>query len=174
MFTQYRERLHFKKAANTSFSNPKKVDWRQKKIGTVGILVSAVSLEIKSVQQFLKKLEKRTNHLQILAFAETNAAPASKDYPIFTTKEVDWLWRPKGEKTAAFSKNSFDILINLCQRNCYPLEYLAVTCNAGLKIGTLTTYPSNYDLMLETDSLDNYMNQVMFFLAKFRSQYEQV
>ncbi len=174
MFAQYRERLHFKKAISAAFLNPQSIDWKQKKIGTIGILVNTTSLDLKSVQDFLKKLDKRTHHLQILAFAETNAASPSKDYPTFTRKEVDWLWRPKGEKTAAFSKNSFDILINLCQRNCYPLEYLAVTCNASLKIGTLTEYPSNYDLMLETDSLDNYLNQVAFFLAKFRSQYEQV
>lgn len=154
--------------------NPKSIDWNQRKIGTVGILTNAASLDMKNVQQFLKRIAKRTNNLQILAFADTNVVSASKDYPIFTQKEVDWLWRPKGEKTAAFSKNSFDILINLCQRNCYPLEYLAVTCSASLKIGTLTAYPSNYDLMLETDSLDSYMNQVEFFLAKFRSQYEQV
>ena len=174
MFTQYKERLHFRKAVHATFSNPKQVNWKQKKIGSIGILVSAASLDIKNVQQFLKKIEKRTNHLQILAFAEKNAASVSKDYPTFTKKEMDWLWIPKGEKTATFAKSKFDILINLCQRNCYPLEYLAVTCNASLKIGTLTAYPSNYDLMLETDSLDNYMNQVEFFLAKFRSQYEQV
>ncbi len=175
MFAQYRERLHFKKAMNATFSSPQAIDWTQKKIGTIGILVNASSLEQKNVQAFLKKIEKRTNNLQILAFEDTKAnSTQSKNYPTFTKKEVDWLWRPKGKKTAAFSKNSFDILINLCQRNCYPLEYLAVTCKASLKIGTLTTYPSNYDLMLETDSLDNYMSQVAFFLAKFRSQHEQV
>ncbi len=175
MFAQYRERLHFKKARSASFSHPQSIDWTQKKIGTVGILANAASLNTQSVQQFLKKIDKRTNNLQILAFEEVNVDSAlSKNYPTFTKKEVDWLWRPKGEKAAAFTKNSFDILINLCQHNCYPLEYLAVTSKASLKIGTLTTYPSNYDLMLATDSLENYLNQVAFFLAKFRSQHEQV
>ena len=175
MFTQYRERLHFKKAINATSLNFQSIDWTQKKIGTVGILANADSLAKKNVQAFLNKIAKQTHNLQILAFEETEAdSSLSKDYPTFTKKETDWLWRPKGEKIANFSKNSFDILINLCQRNCYPLEYLAVTCSASLKIGTLTTYPSNYDLMLETDSLDNYISQVAFFLVKFRSQHEQV
>ena len=64
-------------------------------------------------------------------------------------------------------KQHFDLLINLCQTDCFPLEYVAVSTNANYKIGSLTDYPNNYDLMLDSKNLTKYLEQVHFFLVKF-------
>ena len=173
LFTHYRERLHLKKAAQGIIKTKKEdIDWRKKKLKAIGLLMDTSAMETKEVQQLLKTLEKRTNNLQILIFEPKEAS--STNNTIFTKKETDWLFRPKGEKVTAFSAIHYDLLINLCQGNCYPLGYLAVSCKAKFKIGALTDYPNDYDLLLEADGLANYIHQIRFFLKKFRTQFATV
>jgi len=172
LFTQYRERLHFKKITKEQAKRKaSQVAWN-KKMDRIGVLLPTENIEDAVVSKFLKRLKKIAKEVQLLGFANVKELKKPLSIDAFTKKEVDWIWRPKGETVAAFRQQSFDVLINLCQHNCYPLEYIAAACEAKYKIGALTKYPNNYDLMLETDNLENHIRQVAFFLAKFSTQYE--
>jgi len=172
LFTQYRERLHFKKITK---ERPKRtgsqIAWN-KKMERIGVLIPTESIDDAIVRRFLKRLNKLAKEVQLLGFADVKELKEPIDIDAFSQKEVDWIWRPKGEAVAAFRQQSYDVLINLCQHTCYPLEYIAAACEAKYKIGALTKYPNNYDLMLETENLENHIRQVEFFLAKFSTQYE--
>lgn len=168
MFTQYRERLHIKKVIQGNFSSPPQViNWQKEQLGIIGILADASTVETELVQEFLRKMEALGRETYLLAYKADKEFKAPLSFDAFSKKEIDWLWRPKGEKVFNFKKQPFDILINLCQHSCYPLEHIAVSSQAKLKIGALTSYPNNYDLLLATDSLESYINQVNFFLTKF-------
>ena len=174
-FRKYRESLHWRRVKKQQLQKKvEEVAWHQKRIGKIGLLINVELLETDVFKRFVKKLGKITQEVQLLGFTEAKEVEASLPIAAFSKKEVDWIWRPKGEKVVNFTKQSFDVLINLCQNNCYPLEYIAVAADAKYKIGALTNYPSNYDLMLETENVDFFINQVEFFLAKFRTQYEAV
>lgn len=172
LFTQYRERLHFKKITKAQARRTThQVAWN-KKMNRIGILIPIEHVEEAVVTQFIERLKELAKEVQLLGFADVKELKEPLAIDAFSKKEVDWIWRPKGETVAAFRQQSFDVLINLCQHTCYPLEYIAAACEAKYKIGALTEYPNNYDLMLETENLENHIRQVEFFLAKFSTQYE--
>ena len=172
LFSQYRERLHFKKIIRElPKKRPSQVSWN-KKMERIGVLIPTEHIDKTEVGKFLKKLKKLAKEVQLLGFADVKELKEPLAIDAFSQKEVDWIWRPKGETVAAFRQQSYDVLINLCQHTCYPLEYIAAACEAKYKIGALTKYPNNYDLMLETENLENHIRQVEFFLAKFSTQYE--
>lgn len=116
---------------------------------------------------FVEQLKKKAGNIQILGYIDTKEVKAKLPFDFFCKKDLDWLWRPKNPLTNTFKQETFDLLINLCQTDCFPLEYLAVSTNANYKIGALTDYPNNYDLMLDSKNLEKYLEQVNFFLVKF-------
>jgi len=170
MLTRYRKRLHLKKVTKGMFPKSyQSVEWQSKRLQAVGILVPANIFEDANFQRFLQKLELRFQKVQVIGFLDKKAADKQMDYPIFTKKEINWLWKPKGTQVNNFKNQQFDLLINLCQQNCLPLEYLAVTSKAHYKIGATTDYPNQYDLILKTDDFKSYLDQINFFLKKFKN-----
>jgi len=167
ILTQYREKLHLKDVVK-GFHQQKKPAGDFTGMATVGILFDATDDKIsQQALTYIKKLTKQAKTLKTLGFINRKEVKTELPFNNFCRKDLDWLWRPKGEATIHFKKQKFDLLINLCQTDCFPLEYLAVSIDANYKIGALTNYPNNYDLMLDAKSFDKYLEQVNFFLHKF-------
>jgi len=167
ILTQYREKLHLKDVAK-GIHQQKKSSGDFTGMANVGVLFDATDTQIsQQVLAYIKKLKKQAKILKTLGFVNIKEVKTELPFDNFCKKDLDWLWRPKGETTIQFKQQKFDLLINLCQTDCYPLEYLAVSTDANYKIGALTNYPNDYDLMLDSKSFDKYLEQVNFFLHKF-------
>ena len=167
ILTQYRERLHLKEVKQ-DFHQQQKGAGYFTGLAKVGILMDATEeTEKKEALAFVEQLKKQAGTIHVLGYVNRKEINTELPFDSFCKKDLDWLWRPKDALTRQFKAKPFDLLINLCQKDCFPLEYLAVSTNANYKIGALTNYPNSYDLMLDTKSLTKYLEQVNFFLVKF-------
>jgi len=166
ILTQYREKLHLKDVEQAF--QQKKSAGNFTGLTKVGILMDAT--EVASTKQaltFIEQLKKKAEHIHVLGYIDKKEVKEALPFDSFCKKDLDWLWRPKDTTAIQFKEQTFDLLINLCQTDCFPLEYVAVSTNANYKIGALTDYPNNYDLMLDSKNLAKYLEQVHFFLVKF-------
>ena len=172
MLTQYREKLHLKKAVrgislqkqkaqNSYFSGLQKV---------IVLLDATDDVIVKEALAYIKGLDKKAGNIKIFGYIDSKAFNETLPFDGFCKKDLDWIWRPKRDITARFKEEQFDLLINLCQVDCFPLEYLATSIEANYKIGALTDYPNNYDSMVEARSLDKYSEQVTFFIGKYMEE----
>ena len=169
MFTQFRERLHEKKSIQGVFPRSyQAINWQKKKLSSVAILTDANIYEDANFQKFFNKLQQQFEEVQVVGFQSNTDRVSQKDFLTFTKKEVDWMWRPKGAAIKKLKNTSFELLINLSQKKHLPLEYLAATCKAHYKIGAVTEYPNQYDLILKTEDFKSYLHQIHFFLSKFK------
>ncbi len=167
ILTQYREKLHLKNVVK-GIHQQKKSSGNFTGMAVVGVLFDATDTNIsQQALTYIKKLTKQAKSVKTLGFVNIKEIKTELPFDSFCKKDLDWLWRPKGEIAVHFKQQKFDLLINLCQRDCLPLEYLAASIDANYKIGALTDYPNNYDLMLDSKSFDKYLEQVNFFLHKF-------
>lgn len=170
ILTQYRAKLHLKEVEKEKRQINERPNRNFTGLNSVGILVDVTNTETKEkTLAFIKKLQKEAGTIKILGYADVKELKEELSFDCFCKKDLDWLWRPKVDSANQFKKQKFDLLINCCQTDCFPLEYLAVSIEANYKIGALTEYPNNYDLMLDSKNLDNYFKQVNFFLAKFNT-----
>lgn len=169
MFTHYREKLHLKKIA---IGMPSRsylpIDWSKKKLPAVAVLADANIFEDANFQRFIDKLNRQFQKVHVLGFLNQKEPISPQEFPIFTKKEVDWLWRPKGKQFRNFLNKKYDLLINLSQEKYLPLEYLAASCTANYKIGAIMDYPNQYDLILRMEDFQSYIHQTNFFLSKFK------
>jgi len=169
MFTRFRERLHKKKSAQNVFPRSyETINWQNKKQSSVIILADANIYEDANFQKFFNKLAQQFEEVQVVGFQSDKAPVSQEEFLTFTKKEIDWLWRPKGNAIKKLNTKSFELLINLSQQQSLPLEYLAATCKAHYKIGAVTAYPNQYDLALKTEDFKSYLHQINFFLSKFK------
>ncbi len=167
ILTQYRERLHLKDVEQGIHQQKKSAGYFTG-LAKVGILLDATDEATKiAALKFVDQLKKEAGNVQVLGYVDRKEIKEELPFDSFCKKDLDWLWRPKDATTNQFKAQNYDLLINLCQTDCFPLEYLAVSINANYKIGTLTDYPNNYDLMLDSKNLSKYLEQVNFFLVKF-------
>jgi len=167
ILTQYREKLHLKDAEKGRHQQ-KKSTGNFTGLQTVGILFDATDANTrKTALTYTKKLSQKAGQVKILSYLHVKELTEELPFDSFCKKDLDWLWRPKANVATQFKQQKFDLLINLCQTDCFPLEYLAVSIDANYKIGALTDYPNNYNLMLESKTLDKYLEQVNFFINKF-------
>ncbi|MEM1123515.1 MAG: hypothetical protein AAGJ18_23960 [Bacteroidota bacterium] len=166
LLTQYRERLHLKDAL-------KDLNKKRKKGNFTGVRSVGVLLDITDKNDweysltYIRQLKQQTQTMQVLAYEDTKECTEELPFDVFCKKDLDWLWRPREAIQRQFKQQHFDLLINCSQTDCFPLEYLAVSADANYKIGALTEYPNNYDLMLDTKGLNKYLEQVDFFIKKF-------
>jgi len=167
ILTQYREKLHLKEVEK-GIHQQKKSTGNFTGLSKVGILMDATDESERMLAlTFVNQLKKKAGSVQILGYIDKKEFKEELPFENFCKKDLDWLWRPKDALAEKFRQQKFDLLINLCQTDCYPLEYLTVSTTANYKIGALTDYPNNYDLMLDSKSLEKYLEQVNFFLVKF-------
>jgi len=171
ILTHYREKLHLKNVANEKHLQGQGAAGVFTGLKRVGVLLDATSKDVhQPALKFIKGLKKEAGNVKVLAYLDVKEVVQKLPFDYFCKKDLDWIWRPKSEVAPEFKQQKFDLLINLCQNECYPLEYLAVGLKANYKIGALTDYPNDYNLMLDSKNLQKYIEQVYFFLNKFRNK----
>ncbi|MCC6283620.1 MAG: hypothetical protein IT262_23645 [Saprospiraceae bacterium] len=117
---------------------------------TIGILFDATQEKHKQeTLEFARNLEKKGKKVQLLGYLKVKQPPTGLSFDFFIQKELDWIGTPKSEKALAFVKEKMDLLIGLNPDDQAPLAWLAAHAQAAMKIGFITEYPNDFDMILE-------------------------
>lgn len=137
---------------------------------TIGILFDATSEKTRhEVMDYARQLVERGKSLRLFGYFKTKQPPEGHAFNFFYQKETTWTGIPKSEKALAFAKEKFDLLIYLDPEECHPLEWVAASSQAAMKVGYATDRPNDFDLLLETPAdkgLRFFIEQLHLYLDK--------
>jgi hypothetical protein len=120
--------------------------------------------------EFARRLEKEGKTVQLLGYFSEKALPESAGFDVFSAKELNWKGLPKSEKALSFAQGKPDLLLCYNPDEQRPLAWVAATIQAGMKIGTVTDTPNDFDLLLETPTAKG----VRFFLDQLHLYLEKI
>ena len=129
----------------------------------------------------IKKLvhDLREEHKEVLALGYINAKKLPKNTFIklgldfITKKNLNWYKKPVSQTATNFTKEKFDVLINLNIESAYPLRYIAAASHATFKIGRFNKNNKGFcDFMLQVEKnteLKDLIEQSMHYLKIINS-----
>ena len=164
------------KELNQAGISRKSIDFDSAK--KIGILFNATELsDRETVLRFAKKLKNQGKKVKLLGFL--NSQPKNENFVFenFNKSDLDWAMRPKNERVDEFTKQPFDILINLSNESHPSLDYIAAFSHAKFRVGPFTEKIFCYELMIEATGnkdLKAFLDQVSFFLLKTKTTYEAI
>jgi hypothetical protein len=136
----------------------------------IGILFTAdYGTESQVVEEYAESLRHQGKEVKLLAYL--NKRNYSKNYlfPYITGKDITWFGKPKGGTTGFFIKYPFDILINFCDKEVLPLEYISALSHASFRIGfNEKNILEPYDCILLTDH-DRTTRELIAHIHKYLS-----
>lgn len=136
----------------------------------IGILFDATTEQTRhEVMTYAAQLVDREKSVRMFGYFKTKQPPESHAFNFFYQKETTWINVPKSEKAKSFAEEHFDLLIYLDPEECLPLEWLAASSQAAMKVGYATTRPNDFDLLLETPGdkgLPYFIEQLHLYLDK--------
>lgn len=116
----------------------------------IGIHFDATQIDHRQqVIRYAEQLRKQGKSVELLGFIPQVDKEATFSFNFYTSKQIDWAKRPKGEAVAQFLGQSFDAFICLFARTSLSTEFIAVHSPARLKIGPVAQHRDCYDLMLD-------------------------
>ncbi|NTW31502.1 MAG: hypothetical protein HGB12_02560 [Bacteroidetes bacterium] len=141
---------------------------------TIGILYDASSEEIyNKVSEFVKYFQNKQKNVKALGFVNFNQLPhycfpkLTCDY--FTKRDLNWYYKPTNSRVIDFINEEYDIMIDLCMNDCFPLIYVSAVSKAKFKVGRYgEKYSDIYDFMLNvnnTISLEDYFKETIHYLS---------
>ena len=141
-----------------------------KKIGMLYDATEESDYEI--VKQYVKLL--RGDHQEVLALGYVDRKELSRNQfsqlglDFFTKKNLKWDMIPDSLEVKNFIKEPFDILINLNEGNCFPLNYITAMSKARFRIGRYNkNHIHNFDMMIDagnSTSLSNFIKEADRYL----------
>lgn len=132
----------------------------------------------KKVEEFIKSLNELNIKVKVASYTDQKIIPhyfiPKLLQDIVTIKDINWYYQPVKAFVKDFLEEEFDILIDLSLHEQIPLQYLAVSSKAGLKIGRFDeSNQEYYDLMIDipTDApIEYFISQVMHYLNKINTE----
>jgi hypothetical protein len=104
--------------------------------------------------------------VEVASFLQT-----SQDFDFFSKEELNWYFRPQGEKVSGFTKESFDILIDLRVERFIPFLFLVGLSKAKFKVGRYGAgLEEFYDLMIEVDD----KTELEFFITQTKRYLDMI
>ncbi len=138
---------------------------------SIGILFDATKepdrLDILKFAGLLK--EQQRKKVQLLGFVDARHPLGQTKFPQFTQKELRWNGKPFGPTIDTFTEEKYDLLLCLNQAQVPALNWLAISAQAGMKIGTAINGLSDFDMMLETPAekgVPFFIDQLGLYLDK--------
>lgn len=128
---------------------------------TVGIVFSSDNAEdvelVKKYETYLKELGKTVKALGFINVKETDPNEVKWAGPLYITrKEINWFYKPDAQFISNFTKEPFDILLDMNIKGKLPLMFVTALSKARCKVGKYDEkYLSLYDVMIETDETKN-------------------
>lgn len=107
-----------------------------------------------SIASFIKQLQSDNKQLFVIAYYPQKRMPEGLDVPegvaCVIRKDFSLLMRPKKEAFRQFLNKEYDILIDLCSHQAFPMKMLAAMTPATFKVGAHhPDYVDIYDLILD-------------------------
>lgn len=142
---------------------------------SVGILFDADTEKDYNIAHNYQKLIKEEfgiRQVRALGFFSKKQEPSylkrtlQMDY--FTKKDLNWFNRPEGKYINDFTKEKFDVLIDLSDCNILPLQYIVAMSPAKFKIGRFSDKNLDfYDMMIDVKdkSLTYFIEHVTTYLT---------
>ncbi|MCX6258086.1 MAG: hypothetical protein NTW49_09375 [Bacteroidia bacterium] len=90
-----------------------------------------------------------------------------KNIDYFSKKNISLLGIPNNPYIGDFIKKNFDLLIDICLEEYFPVEYIVSLSAASFKVGRQFKNTDQYDLMISLDEnadLDFFISQVKHYL----------
>jgi hypothetical protein len=139
----------------------------------IGMLYDATDdSDYETVKQYVKTL--RGDHKEVLALGYVDRKELSRNQfsqlglDFFTKKDLKWNMIPESLEVKNFIKEPFDILINLNEGNCFPLNYITALSKAQFRIGRYNkNLVHNFDMMIDagnSTSLANFIKETDRYL----------
>lgn len=144
----------------------------------IGMLYDATNeQDYELVKQYIKSI--RADHKEVFAlgYVDKKQLPVSQfaqlGLDFFTKKDLKWNMIPDSLEIKNFINEPFDILINLNEGNCFPLNYITAMSKAKFRIGRYHKKNLiNFDMLIEagnSTSLSNYIKEVDRYLRIIKS-----
>ncbi len=139
---------------------------------TIGIVFDGTNPKnFDGVYDFYKSLKERNIKVSILGYVHSRDIPNNflirKNIQFFTTKEVNWYYKPKNTEALKFANKKFDILINLDLNNEKVINYIVSISMARFKVGRFVKGDSYNDLSIRMDqepTLEYFIQQIWHYL----------
>lgn len=131
---------------NQKERNPVSLD----KAKSIGILFPAEDIKVNDIiLGFSQKLKSLQKDVQLLGYMPKREFGFVYPFPFITNKDGNWYGKPRGGTTGYFMRSPFDLLINFCDEECLPLEYISAVSPAKFRVGfNKEAENANYDLIL--------------------------
>jgi|AntAceMinimDraft_17_1070374.scaffolds.fasta_scaffold03605_4 hypothetical protein len=153
-----------RKREMTNLNNAKKI----------GVLYNASNeKDYKLIYHFVKGLQRNQKIVKALGFVEDSIIPhycfPKLSFDFFTIKDLNWYHKPSNNFVNDFVKEEYDIIIDFCSEDSFPVQYITVLSKAKFKVGRYgKNHRDIYDMMIETDkeiTLEQYIKQVTHYLT---------
>ena len=141
---------------------------------TAGIVFTLNGNEshLQHVVEFIEFLYKHNIEVNYIAFTNSKKLPSYfnsvEGLKLYTRKNLTWHQHIKDQETITFAEQEFDMLIDLSEKNCFPIEYIISTSKAKFKVGRFVNKPQLYDFMIDltnnTDDTSFYIEQLKHYL----------
>jgi len=151
---------------------------------TMSLIWDASDISIFPVlSQFQQKMQEKNINLSIIAYYPGKILPdkltAIRYLTCLKNKDLNFFYIPVSKEAEKFIKTPFDILIDLNFNNIFPLEYIMLLSEAGLKVGLFNKNNDNppYDVMIDIEkpvNIEEYLENVTQYLEMINTQTDTV
>jgi hypothetical protein len=125
------------------------------------------------VSNFVRFFQDNQKTVKALGFVNYSRLPhycfPKLSYDYFTKKELNWYFKPNAARVNDFINEEFDIMIDLCMHDCFPLNYISGVSKAKFKVGRYgEKHSAIYDFMLNVDhniSMEDYFKEIIRYLS---------
>jgi len=139
---------------------------------TIGLIFDGTNPKnFDGVYDFYKSLKERNINISILGYVQPKKIPDNflikKNIQFFTTKEVNWYFKPINTDALKFADKKFDILINLDLNREKVINYIVSISLARFKVGRFMQGDNYNDLSIRLDkepTLEYFIQQVWHYL----------
>lgn len=124
---------------------------------TIGIIYDASDEKTHNIIcDFVKYFQENMKVVKAIGYVNYPRLPhycfpkLSFDY--FTKKDLNWFYRPTPQRVHDFINQEYDIVIDLCMKDCFPLHYIAGLSKGKFKVGRYGyKFSGIYDFMLNVE-----------------------
>lgn len=125
------------------------------------------------VNDFVRFFQDNQKTVKALGFANFNRLPhycfPKLTFDYFTKRDLNWYYKPGNSRVNDFINQEYDIVIDLCMHECFPLTYIFGLSKAKFKVGRFgEKYSDIYDFMLNVNhkiSMESYIKEIIHYLS---------
>jgi hypothetical protein len=147
-----------------------------KKIGVLYTLDDVPEYE--TVSEFVSLLQRDHKEVKALGFVKNKNLVSrflpKLSYDFFSSKDINWFFKPLHSRVKDFIDKEFDILIDLSMKDSLPLKFISALSMAHCRVGRFSEANRVcYDIMIDLNkplSLNEYILQIIHYLTVINNE----